>query len=367
MIKIPLSRPFVNDEIREAALRALYSGRYILDQECERFEIELAEYVGTSHAVLSSSWTAAVLLLHEAMGLREGDEVLVPSLTAFPTVEPMLHCGAKPIFVDVNDTLCIDPHLLERAITSRTVGILPVHLHGHLAEMDPILDVARRFDLWVLEDCAQALGARYHGRRVGTFGVGGGFSFYPSKNLTVLGDGGCICTDDDLIANRLRMLRNHGRRGKYVHELVGFNLRFNEIQAAIGRVALRHLESLNQARIALAAHYDERLRALVTIPQTTPGAEPVYHIYSIRTPRRDQLALYLARSGVETGIHFPIPIHQQPVIGERFGQMPKLPRTERLVGELLSLPLFPELTIDEVDFVCDRVVEFFAAHEHPKP
>ena len=367
MNKIPLSRPFVNHEIREAALRALDSGRYVLDQECDRFEEELAAYVGTRHAVLSSSWTAAVLLLHKAMGLRPGDEVLVPSLTAFPSVEPMLHCAAAPVFVDVDDTGGIDPGLLERAITRRTVGILPVHLHGHPAAMDEILAVARRFGLWVIEDCAQALGARYHDRRVGTFGQAAGFSFYPSKNLTVLGDGGCICTDDDRIAERLRMLRNHGRRGKYEHELIGFNLRFNEIQAAVGRVALRHLEALNRARVALAARYDQRLSPLVSIPPTAPAAAPVYQVYAIRTPRRDQLAAYLARRGIETGIHFPIAVHQQPAIGERFRQATNLPRTERWVRELLSLPLFPEMTIDEVDLVCDRVGEFFAAHEYPKP
>jgi len=244
MRKIPLSRVFINEEVRNAALRVLNSGSYILAKECEAFEQELADYVGTKHAVLCSSWTAGGFLLHRAMGLKAGDEILVPSHTAFPTIEPMIHFGAKPIFIDIDETYCIDVNLLEASITSRTVGILPVHLYGHPANLDRVLEIARKHGLWVIEDCAQAHGARFKDKRVGSLGVAGAFSFFPSKNLTVMGDGGCITTNDTALANDLRMLRNHGRKSKYIHEMVGYNLRFNEIQAAIGaRGTAQHRQS----------------------------------------------------------------------------------------------------------------------------
>ena len=226
MRKIPLSRVFINEEVRNAALRVLNSGSYILAKECEAFEQELADYVGTKHAVLCSSWTAGGFLLHRAMGLKAGDEILVPSHTAFPTIEPMIHFGAKPIFIDIDETYFIDVNFLEASITSRIVGILPVHLYGHPANLDRVLEIARKHGLWVIEDCAQAHGARFKDKRVGSLGVAGAFSFFPSKNLTVMGDGGCITTNDTALANDLRMLRNHGRKSKYIHEMVGYNLRF---------------------------------------------------------------------------------------------------------------------------------------------
>jgi len=186
MKKIPLSRVFINDEVREAALRALNSGSYILSKECEAFEEELADYIGTKYAVLCSSWTAGGFLLHRAMGLKQGDEILVPSHTAFPTIEPMLHFGAKPVFIDIDETYCLDVDLLEASITPRTVGILPVHLYGHPANLDRVFEVARKHALWVIEDCAQAHGARFKAKRVGSLGLAGVFSFFPSKNLTVM-------------------------------------------------------------------------------------------------------------------------------------------------------------------------------------
>ncbi|MGH8101776.1 MAG: DegT/DnrJ/EryC1/StrS family aminotransferase [Chthoniobacterales bacterium] len=236
MRKIPLSRVFLSHEVREAALRALNSGSYILGKECEAFEAEIAVYTGTKEAVLCASWTGGGFLLHRAMGLKPGDEILVPSHTAFPSIEPMIHFGAHPVFIDIDETYCLDVDLLESSITPRTVGVLPVHLYGHPANLDRVFEIARQHNLWVIEDCAQAHGTKYKGKRVGSIGMAGAFSFFPSKNLTVLGDGGCITTNDLALAADLRMLRNHGRKSKYVHEVVGYNLRFNEIQAAIGRV-----------------------------------------------------------------------------------------------------------------------------------
>jgi dTDP-4-amino-4,6-dideoxygalactose transaminase len=362
MKKIPLSRVFINEEVREAALRALNSGSYILAKECEGFEAELADYIGVKHAVLCSSWTAGGFLLHRAMGLKAGDEILVPSHTAFPTIEPMIHFGAKPIFIDIDETYCLDVDFLEASITSRTVGILPVHLYGHPANLDRILDIARKQGLWVIEDCAQAHGARFKGNRVGSMGVAGAFSFFPSKNLTVMGDGGCITTNDAALADDLRMLRNHGRKSKYIHEVVGYNLRFNEVQAAIGRVELRNIDQLNEHRRRVAARYSQRLSRVVKTPLEKEWAHAVYHMYVIRIPQsrdRDELAKHLQSKGIGTGIHYPVANHQQPAMTKLYSRLPKLQNTEAIVNEILSLPVYGELPLEDVDYVCDAILEFF--------
>ena len=359
MKKIPLSRVFLNEDVRDAALRALDSGSYILGKECEAFEAELANYVGTKHAVLCSSWTAGGFLLHRTMGLKVGDEILVPSHTAFASIEPMIHFGAKPVFIDVDDTYCLDAELLEASITPRTVGILPVHLYGHPANLDRILEIARHHNLWVIEDCAQAHGARFREKRVGSMGVAGAFSFFPSKNLTVMGDGGCITTNDPALADDLRMLRNHGRKSKYIHEVVGYNLRFNEIQAAIGRVELRNMDRLNEHRRRVAARYTERLSGIVKTPLEKEWAYSVYHMYVIRTELRDKLAKHLQSRGIGTGIHYPVANHQQPAVTKLYPDLPKLPHTEAVVKEILSLPIYGELPLEDVDYVCDAILEFF--------
>jgi dTDP-4-amino-4,6-dideoxygalactose transaminase len=358
MREVPLSRSFISDEIKLAVMRVLESGRFVLDRECEEFEAELAAYTGVRHAVLSSSGTAASSLLYLALGLKPGDEVIMPSHTAFPCVEPIIQLGAKPIFVDIDDTYCIDPDQLESAVTPRTVGILLVHLYGHPGDIDVALAIARRHRLWLIEDCAQALGARYRGKLVGSFGSAAVVSFFPSKNLTVLGDGGCVLTDDDGMAERIRMLRNHGRREKYVHELVGYNLRFNEIQAAIGRVALKHLERHNRRRREIAAYYDDRLAGVVGTPVARPWVEHVYHMYVIRTPRRDALAAFLRKHGVGVGIHYPTPIHLQPALKMKFADRFDLPRTTAAANEILSIPIFGEMSLDDAAYVSDLVVEF---------
>jgi perosamine synthetase len=359
MRKIPLSKVYLTDEVKQAAVRALESGWYILAKECEAFEAELAKHTGTKHAVLSANWTAAMLMVHQAMGLKPGDEVLVPSHTAFPSIEPMCHWGAKPVFIDIDETYTLDVEQLESAITPRTVGILPVHLYGHPANLDRVFQIAQKHHLWVIEDCAQAQGAKYNGKTVGSMGFAGAFSFFPSKNLTVMGDGGCICTNDDALAGRLRKLRNHGRKDKYTNDEIGYNLRFNEVQAAMGRVGLKHLDKLNEGRRQVAARYNERLKGIVQTPPERDYAYHVYHMYVIRSERRDQLAKFLQENGVGTGIHYPVANHQQPAISKLFKDIPKLPRTEKTVGEILSLPIYGELALDDVDYVCDRIAEFY--------
>jgi dTDP-4-amino-4,6-dideoxygalactose transaminase len=359
MQAIPLSKCFVNAEVEEAALRALRSGQYILSQECRAFEAELAAHTGTKHAVLGSSWTMIVYLLHLALGIQAGDEVIVPSHTAFPTMEPLIHCGARPVFIDIDDSYCLDVDQLEALITPRTVGIIPVHLYGHPADVDRVLAVAAKHRLWVLEDCAQAQGAKCKGRTVGSLARFGAFSFFPSKNLTVLGDGGCLVTDDEVIAEKVRMLRNHGRKDKYRHELPGFNLRFNEVQAAIGRVMLRHLDGFNAHRRAVAARYRERLREVVAVQPERAWAEPVYHMYVVRAQRRDELQRFLKERGIATGIHYPLPNHRQPAVTSRFSPLPGLPKTEAAVREILSLPIHGEMPLGEVDRVCDAIAGFY--------
>jgi dTDP-4-amino-4,6-dideoxygalactose transaminase len=359
MQKIPLSKCFVNDAVRQAALRALDSGQYILGKECQAFEEELAAHTGVKYCVLGSSWTMIVYMLHLAMGLKPGDEVLVPSHTAFPTMEPLIHCGATPVFIDIDDTFCLDAGQVEAAITPRAVGIIPVHLYGHPANLDRIFASAARHKLWVLEDCAQAQGAKYNGRTVGSLGLAGAFSFFPSKNLTVLGDGGCLATNDAALAEKVRMLRNHGRKDKYLHEFTGFNVRFNEIQGAIGRVMLQHLDGFNERRRAIAARYTERLKNIIVSPVEMPWATAVYHMYVIRAERRDELQRFLKERGIETGIHYPVPNHQQPAITSKFSNLPRLPRTEQAVKEILSLPVHGEMPLDDADLVCDAVAEFY--------
>lgn len=360
MKKIPLSKVFLNDEIREAALRVIDSGSYILTDECTAFEAELAAHTGTKHAVLCANWTAGVTMLHMAMGVKPGDEILVPSHTAFPSIEPMIHAGAKPIFIDIDETYCLDAEQLEAAITPRTVGILPVHLYGHAANLDRVFEIAKKHNLWVVEDCAQAQGAKWKGNRVGSNAVAGAFSFFPSKNLTCLGDGGMITTNDDQIADKIRMLRNHGRKSKFTHEIVGFNLRFNEIQAAAGRVGLRNLDRLNAHRRVVAARYAERLSCVVQPPVVKAYCdEPVYHMYVIRAERRDELGKFLQGKGIATGIHYPIANHQQPAITDLYTDIPPLPRTEDAVNNILSLPIYGELAMEDVDTVCDSILEFY--------
>jgi dTDP-4-amino-4,6-dideoxygalactose transaminase len=355
---IPLSRPPVDDELKQAVLAAIDSRQYILGPECAAFEMELARYVGVRHCVLTTSATAGLWLSLRALGVKAGDEILVPSHTAFPTVEAICVAEATPVFVDVDRWYTMDAEDAAARVTPRTVGIVPVHLYGQPVDVPAVQDLARRLGLWILEDCAQAHGAAWRGARVGGLGRAGVFSFYPSKNLPVMGDGGAVVTDDDELATRCRRLRDHGRLSKDVHSEIGFNLRFNEIQAAVGRVLLRRLDAMNERRRTLAARYQHGLAELpLTLPAERPGARHVYHLYVVRTPRRAELAAHLRARNVQTGVHYPLPAHRQPAV-ERFEGGP-LPETERLVDEILTLPLSAGHTDAEIDAVVDAVRSFF--------
>ncbi len=363
--KIPLSRVHHSEVIDRRILEVVKGGNFILGPECKAFEKELAEFFSVPHCVLSSSWTAAVHLLHIAQDLKAGDEVLVPSLTAFPSIEPMIHVGARPIFCDIDDSYTIDPEDARRKITSKTVGILPVHLYGRPANIDAMKKLAADHGLWVIEDCAQSHGARWKGKRAGSFTEHAALSFYPSKNLTVYGDGGAILTHDPEIARKVTMLRNHGRKDKYLHEKVGYNLRFNEIQAAVGREQLKVLDDLNAGRRRAADWYRRELadvKGIVLPPiDVADQTQSVYHMFVIRLESndiRERLARHLKENGIENGVHYPVPNHQQPAITELYGPAISLPKTEDYVKRILSLPMFPDLTEAEVKTVAAAIREF---------
>ncbi|HEU4370076.1 MAG TPA: DegT/DnrJ/EryC1/StrS family aminotransferase [Methylomirabilota bacterium] len=360
MTPIPLSRPPVDDEIKQAVLAAIDSRQYILGPQCREFEAELARYVGVRHCILTNSATAGLWLTLRALGVKAGDEILVPAHTAFPTIEAICFAEATPVFVDADPYYTLDAFDAAAKATPRTVGLMPVHLYGQPVDLDAVRELASRLGVWVLEDCAQAHGAAWAGKRVGAFGRAAVFSFYPSKNVTVMGDGGAIVTDDDEIAARCRRLRDHGRLNKDVHTEIGFNLRFNDIQAAVGRVLLRRLDAMNDRRRALAARYDRALAGLpLGLPAERPGARHVYHLYVVRTPRRVELAAFLKARGIQTGVHYPVPTHRQPAV-ERFAG-PVLPATERLVDEILTLPISAGHAEAEIDAVAAAVREFFGA------
>src|SRR5438445_135027 len=287
IVTIPLARPPGDDEVKQAVLAAMDSRQWILGPQCKEFETELARYVGVRHCVLTNSATAGLWLTLRALGVKAGDEVLVPSHTAFPTIEAICFADATPVFVDADAFYTMDAADAAAKVTPRTVGVIPVHLYGQPVDLPAARELASKFGLWMLEDCAQAHGAAWQGQKVGAFGRAAVFSFYPSKNLTVMGDGGAIVTDDEEIAARCRRLRDHGRLNKDVHSEVGFNLRFNDIQAAIGRVLLRRLDAMNDRRRELAARYGTGLAGLpLELPRERPSARHVYHLYVVRTPRR---------------------------------------------------------------------------------
>jgi dTDP-4-amino-4,6-dideoxygalactose transaminase len=343
-------------EIDAAIARVLESGQYILGPEVESFEAEWATYCEARHAIGVANGMDALQLSLRAMGVGPGDEVIVPSHTFIATWLAVSQCGATPIPVEsLESTYNIDPASIEAAITSRTKVILPVHLYGQPADLDPILATARHYGLRVLEDAAQAHGARYKGRRIGGHGDAVAWSFYPGKNLGALGDGGAVTTNDPQIADRLRVLRNYGSREKYVNETQGINSRLDSVQAAVLRVKLQRLDEWNARRAAIATRYLAGLHNTVfELPQVPHWVEPVWHLFVVRSQQRDALTKLLHNVGVATLIHYPRPIHRQTaysklVISE------SVQVAERLAREVLSLPISPQMELEHVQFVCETI------------
>lgn len=333
-------------ELDDAWHRVNASGWYILGKEAEAFEAEFAAYCGARHCVGVGNGLDALHLIVRACGIGPGDEVIVPGNTYIASWLAITHAGATPVPVEpVEATHNLDPDRVEAAITPKTRAIMAVHLYGQPADMDPILAIARARGLKVIEDCAQAHGARYKGRPVGTLGDAAGYSFYPGKNLGALGDGGAVITNDAALADRIRELRNYGSRVKYQHDVVGYNSRLDELQAALLRVKLRHLDTWNGRRREAAAFYMKELANLpgLVLPSVPAWAEPVWHLFVVRTTDRKRLQAALGERGIGTMVHYPVPPHLQPAYRELGIAAGRLPISERLAGEVLSLPMGPHL------------------------
>jgi|UniRef100_A0A7C3SQB6 dTDP-4-amino-4,6-dideoxygalactose transaminase len=351
----------LSSELLPILEEVMAKGQFILGENVELLEKELADYCGTKYAVGVASGTDALLLSLEALGIGEGDEVITTPFTFFATSEVISLLKAKPVFVDIDSkTFNIDPDKIEDAITTKTKAVIPVHLFGQMAEMDDIEYLAEKYDLYIIEDACQAIGAEYKGRRAGSIGDTGCFSFFPTKNLGAFGDGGLITTNDEKLYEKIKLLRVHGSRKKYYHELIGHNSRLDEIQAAILRVKLKYLDNWIERRIEIAKIYSEGLKDLdVIVPEVKPYLRHVYHQYVIRTKHRDELQEYLSNKGIGTAIYYPLPLHLQECykdLGYREGD---LPEAEKASKEVIALPMWPELTNEEVNYIVESIREFF--------
>ena len=347
----------IKSEVDAAIHRVLDSCGYILGPEVAKFEEEFAAYSGAKFGIGVNTGTSALHLSLLSAGIGPGDEVITVPFTFCATVAAIEYAGATPVFVDIDPrTYNMDPERFEAAITPRTRAVIPVHLHGLMAEMDPILEVARRRNLIVLEDACQAHGAEYKGKRAGSLGDLAAFSFYPGKNLGAYGEGGMVVTNNAVFAKKIRMLRDWGAEKKYHHELKGYNYRLEGIQGAVLRVKLRHLEAWTEGRRKAAAHYDRLLGdAGIAVPQPKPYQRHVYHVYAIRTKQRQAWQDALGAQGIQTGIHYPIPIHLQPAYRDLEYREGDFPHAEAAAREVLSLPIFPEMTDAQVEMVADAL------------
>jgi len=354
----------IKPEIDKAIQGVIENSAFILGEEVENFEKEFAKFCQVKYAVGLDSGLSALELGMRALGIGPGDEVITPANSFIASSSAISFCGAKPVLVDCDPlSYNIDPNLIEKAITRRTKAIMPVHLYGQPAEMEAILKIARKHKLLVVEDACQAHGAKYKGKRVGSFGDIAAFSFYPGKNLGAYGDGGMLVTNQKRLADKVRMMRNYGQKEKYNHVFLAWNRRLDSLQAAILRVKLRYLNKWNRKRQQHARLYTRLLRKLdgVICPKQSKEASHVYHLYVVQVSKRDELQKYLAEKGIATGIHYPIPIHLQPAyknLGYRKGSFPV---TESLAGRIISLPIFPELKSEEIRFIVREIKIFYAS------
>ncbi|MCW4047197.1 MAG: DegT/DnrJ/EryC1/StrS family aminotransferase [Candidatus Bathyarchaeota archaeon] len=346
----------IGEEVSQSIKRVLKSGWYILGQEAEKFEEKFSKYIGTKFAIGLNSGSDALYLAVKALGISNGDEVVTVSNTMVSTVDAIIRNGARPVFADIEpETYTIDASKIKTKITAKTRAIIPVHLYGHAADMDPIIEISEKHNLFIIEDACQAHGAEYKNAKVGSVGYIGCFSFYPTKNLGAYGDGGMIVTNDEQLATKLRQMRNYGQSKKYYHDFVGVNSRLDEIQAAILRTKLRYLDDWNKRRRKLASLYNDLLKNTETItPIEKDYAKHVYHLYVIRHKHRNKLQQYLLSRGIQTLIHYPVPVHMQ----RAYKTIDKLPVTEKICNEILSLPLHPWLSENEVEVVSECIKEF---------
>ena len=347
----------IQQELDQAIRDVVDSTAFVLGPAVQDFENDFAQYLGVDQAVGTNNGTTALQLALLALGVGRGDEVIVPAQTFIATAEAVAHTGARPVFVDVlESTACMDPATLGAAITSRTRAIIPVHLFGQAAELDAILEIGRARGIPVIEDACQAHGATYHGRRAGSFGIASCFSFYPGKNLGAFGEGGAVATNDDHLAARVRRLRDHGQSQRYYHAETGYNARMEGIQGAVLGVKLRYLDRWNESRRAHAAYYREWLEgAGVKLPVEAPRREHVYHLFVVRSEDRNTLREHLTHQGIQTGLHYPVPLHLQPAFSGMGYRVGAFPAAEAWAKEGLSLPMFAELTRAQLDEVVEGV------------
>ncbi len=351
-----LNRQFelYKSEYEEAALRVLRSGWYILGPEVEAFEKEYREYTGSKFCIGVASGLDALTLSLRALGIGKGDEVIVPANTYIATVLAVTENGAKPVFVEPDEFYCIDANKIEEAITKRTKAIIAVHLYGQAAAMDKIKEISKQHNIYILEDCAQSHGSYFENKMTGTFGIAGCFSFYPTKNLGAFGDAGAIVTDDVELANRLKMIRNYGSKVKYHNEIEGVNSRLDEIQAALLRVKLRHINEVISERENIAQKYLEGIsNEKIKLPLSRKGTNHVYHQFVIRTRNRDRFKKYLCDKGIETVIHYPIPPHLAECYKKLGHEKNSFPIAECYANEVVSLPMFNGMKSEEIDYVIE--------------
>jgi len=360
---ISIAKPQIGEEEKRAVLEVLDSGMIAQGPRVKAFEEAFAALCGVKHAVATSSGTTALHVALLAAGVGKGDEVITSPFTFIASANSILYTGARPVFVDINPaTYNLNPELIETAITERTRAIMPVHLFGLCCDMQPILAIARRYGLTVIEDACQSHGARDQGKRAGSFGVGA-FSFYPTKNMTSA-EGGMITTDDDVIDEECRVIRQHGMRRRYYHDELGFNFRMTDVHAAIGLEQLKKLEKQNEKRRQNARFLNERLAGVI-VPVAPTGSEHVYHQYTVRVPggKRDALRSFLLEHGVGSEIYYPVPVHQQLFYTRDLGYKVSLPEAERASQEVLSLPIHPALTGDELEEIAAAVNEFITVQD----
>ncbi len=351
----------IKAEVEKAIKKVIEKGDFILGEELELFEKEFADYCGVKFCVGVASGTEALWLALLALDIKKGDEVIIPANTFIATALAVLMAGAKPVLVDIDPkTYNINPALIEEKITPKTRAIIPVHLYGQPTDMKGISKIAQKYNLIVIEDACQAHGALYRGKRCGSFGEASAFSFYPAKNLGAYGDGGAVVTNSSEVAEKIKMLRDYGQKEKYSHLVKGYNSRLDTLQAAILRVKLKKLDGWNENRQKAAEIYKELLSETdLVLPYLAPERTHVYHLYVIRAKKREELRKHLSQAGISTGIHYPVPLHQQPSLSDLGYKKGCFPVTESYSKEILSLPMFPHISSDQIGYVCQKIKEFF--------
>jgi dTDP-4-amino-4,6-dideoxygalactose transaminase len=359
-MKVPLSVPGMTDEMKKSVMQVLDSHRYIKGPKVSEFEGNFAKYCGAQYGSAVSNGTSAIYLALKAAGVGHADEVIVPSFTFVASASPILFAGATPVFAEIGDDYLIDTNDVEKKITEKTKAVICVHLYGQICDMDKLIDLRKKYGFHLIEDACQAHGAEFKGKKAGSFGDAGCFSFFPSKNLTVCGDGGMAITNNKETKNKIDMLRDHGRdystkEGTFKSTTLGFNFRMSEVSAAIGTEQLKYLDKWINDRREAAKLYDKLLTNKIIKPFENKNNKHAYHLYVIRTEKRDALKEFLAKNDIETGIHYPLAVHQQPIFEGKWN----LPRTEKFCREILSIPLYPSIKKEQIEFVAEKINEFF--------